>query len=208
MNIFFYGCSHTAGFGDVTLDKTWTYNLNIDKKYNPINKGIGGGSWRQVKNEIIRDIPDIKKEDLIVISIPAVVRIYINEFISEWRSIMDIRARLNENGDNSDPVVTRIGWVKYMESYENLLDIVSNDVIEFIEMLKSMNFNVRWWSYDNLKNVKEKYSDFHLNFGKYDSYVDFINSNEYNHLTYKNDLHLNIDGHLYQAKLFSNQLKK
>ena len=207
MNIFFYGCSHTLGYGDVTLDKTWTHNLDIGKSYIPINQGIGGGSWSQVKKQIIRDIPNIKKNDMVIISIPAVVRIYISEFISEWRSIMDIRARLSANGDDSDPVLSRIGWVKYMESYENLLSIVSDDVIEFLTMLKSLNFNVKWWSYDNLEMVRKMHLNSQLNFGKYYSYVDFINSIDSNKLTYENDLHLNREGHLYQAKLFSNQLK-
>ena len=73
MNIFFYGCSHTLGYGDVTVDKTWTHHLAIEKSYNPINKGIGGGSWRQVKDSIIGDLPNINEGDLIIISIPAIL---------------------------------------------------------------------------------------------------------------------------------------
>jgi hypothetical protein len=208
MNIFFYGCSHTLGYDVVTVDKTWTHHLDIEKSYNPINKGIGGGSWRQVKDSIIRDLPNVNTNDLIIISIPAVVRVYINEFIPEWKSIMDIRARLNEKGDNSNPVLTQIGWVQYMESYENLIKIVSNEVIDFLNMIKFLKVDFKWWSYDNLELVKGEHADSHLNFGNYDCYLDFINSDNSKELIFTNDLHLNQKGHIYQAKLFSNQLNK
>jgi hypothetical protein len=201
MKIYFYGCSHTIGYGEVEQKNTWTTQLNIGVEYEPINRGIKGASWKLVKDSIFNDIGKLTNKDLIIVSVPSVVRLHIPEFIKEWNSTLKIRKYIDENS-----IDDRIGWMEYMENYDNLIEIVGNDVKQVLNILREFDFNFLWWSSDTLDVVKEEYLSQYLDFEDEQNYLEFVKNEKNKKFCIKNDLHLNLEGHILQSKIFSKQI--
>ena len=205
MRIWTYGCSFTSGFMEYYLlaeraKDAWPHLLDIGQEYEVVNRGIPGAGFYSIRNEILKNIGTIRRDDLIICQLPNAFRIEVPYFVDDYSSFINIQRRGKE-------VIDRYAWFKYLRTFEEMDQVLEDETEIVFDMLNRLGLRFLWWSVDNPSNeFIEKYSKNYIKLENDKGYYDWIHNNKEYWNVPEKDFHQNGKGHQALADIISKRI--